>query len=112
MLERPPEALELKDGRVALSTGPGAPPVTVSPTQVAQARRSASLPLSFDGIFDANPLIHELETGEPNPFPVYVSATHLAEVEVDIERGLVRVIRIVAAHDVGKAVLPLGPKGR
>jgi CO/xanthine dehydrogenase Mo-binding subunit len=43
---------------------------------------------------------------------VYVSATHLAEVEVDIERGLVRVIRIVAAHDVGKAVLPLGPKGR
>jgi hypothetical protein len=29
---------------------------------------------------------------------VYVSATHLAEVEVDLQRGTVRVLRIVAAH--------------
>ena len=68
--------------------------------------------LSFNGFFDASPLIHESPTGELNPFPVYVSATHLAEVEVDPERGVVRVIRVVAAHDVGRAVFPQGLKGQ
>jgi CO/xanthine dehydrogenase Mo-binding subunit len=111
MLEGPAEELELKDGRVTLSRGKGSPNVSVSLAQVAEARRSAKLPLDFNGVFDAGPLIHELGTGEMNPFPVYVSATHLAEVEVD-PRGEVRVLRIVAAHDVGRAVFPEGLKGQ
>jgi CO/xanthine dehydrogenase Mo-binding subunit/aerobic-type carbon monoxide dehydrogenase small subunit (CoxS/CutS family) len=111
MLEGPSEELELKDGQVTLSKGNGAPTVAVSLAQVAEARRSARLPLSFDGVFDAAPLIHESRTGEMNPFPVYVSATHLVEVEVN-PRGEVRVLRIVAAHDVGRAVFPEGLKGQ
>jgi len=35
-------------------------------------------------------------------------ATHAAEVEVDVETGIVKVIRVAAAHDVGKAINPLG----
>jgi CO/xanthine dehydrogenase Mo-binding subunit len=112
MLEGPPEQLELRDGRVSLSRGAGAPALEVSLAEVAQARHSARLTLSFDGLFDAAPLISESQTGEPTPFPVFVSATHLAEVEVNLERGVVRVLRIVAAHDVGRAVFPLGLKGQ
>ncbi len=90
----------------------GAPRVSVSLAEVAGARRSAGLPLRDDGFFDASSLIPESQTGEHSPFPVYVSATHLAEVEVNPERGEVRVIRIVAAHDVGRAVFPQGLKGQ
>ncbi|MFQ5761775.1 MAG: xanthine dehydrogenase family protein molybdopterin-binding subunit, partial [Candidatus Bathyarchaeia archaeon] len=46
------------------------------------------------------------ETGRGSPFPCYVYATQVADVEVDVETGLVKVLRIVAAHDVGKAINP------
>ncbi len=36
----------------------------------------------------------------------WMFATHSAEVEVDTETGVVKVIKIVAAHDVGKAIHP------
>ena len=35
-------------------------------------------------------------------------ATQTAEVEVDTETGVVKVLRIVAAHDVGRAINPTG----
>ena len=35
-------------------------------------------------------------------------ATHAAEVEVDVETGIVKVLKVVAAHDVGKAINPMG----
>ena len=35
-------------------------------------------------------------------------ATHAAEVEVDLETGIVKVLRVAAAHDVGKAINPMG----
>lgn len=35
-------------------------------------------------------------------------ATHAVEVEVDIETGIVKVLKVVGAHDVGKAINPVG----
>ena len=97
---------------MALARDGDVPATQVSLAQMAQARVSAGLPLRFDGLFDPTPLIKESGDGALNPFPVYVSATHLAEVEVNINSGEVRVIRLVAAHDVGRAVFPLGLKGQ
>ncbi len=37
---------------------------------------------------------------------MYSYATHVAEVEVDTETGAVRLIRVTAAHDVGKVLNP------
>ncbi|MGA9836298.1 MAG: molybdopterin cofactor-binding domain-containing protein, partial [Gemmatimonadaceae bacterium] len=44
----------------------------------------------------------------PNPDGTAISAfgAHFAEVEVDVETGRVRVVRIVAAHDSGRIVNP------
>lgn len=42
----------------------------------------------------------------PRAFLTYMFGSHVAEVLVDIETGEVRVQRIVAAHDVGKAINP------
>jgi CO/xanthine dehydrogenase Mo-binding subunit/aerobic-type carbon monoxide dehydrogenase small subunit (CoxS/CutS family) len=44
--------------------------------------------------------------GQGSPYAVYGSGAHIAEVEVDTELGLVRVLRMTCAHDVGKAVNP------
>ncbi|MDP3274269.1 MAG: xanthine dehydrogenase family protein molybdopterin-binding subunit [Deltaproteobacteria bacterium] len=42
----------------------------------------------------------------PRAFLTYMFGAHIAEVWVDIETGEARVKRIVAAHDVGKAINP------
>lgn len=44
--------------------------------------------------------------GQGSPYAVYGYGAHLAEVEVDTRLGTVRVLRITAAHDVGRAINP------
>ena len=46
------------------------------------------------------------ENGQGIPYAVYGFGAHLAEVAVDIELGTVRVLKVVAAHDVGRAINP------
>jgi CO/xanthine dehydrogenase Mo-binding subunit len=44
--------------------------------------------------------------------PFFVSGTHVAEVDANLETGEVRVRRIVAAHDVGRVINPQGVQGQ
>jgi xanthine dehydrogenase molybdenum-binding subunit len=44
--------------------------------------------------------------------PTYAFATHVAEVEVDMETGVVKVVKLTAAHDVGRVINPLGAEGQ
>jgi CO/xanthine dehydrogenase Mo-binding subunit len=44
--------------------------------------------------------------GQGEPYAVYGSGAHLAEVEVDVELGRVKVLRLTCAHDVGRAINP------
>src|SRR5690606_18191784 len=54
-----------------------------------------------------NPEFQRLDdSGRGAPYPTYAFATQIAEVEVDTETGQVEVLRIVAAHDVGRAINP------
>jgi len=69
------------------------------------ARRSERT-LRGEGSFDPKTTKVDLQTGQGIPYVTYAFATHLAEVEVDKETGKVRVCRVVAAHDVGKAIHP------
>jgi aldehyde oxidoreductase len=46
------------------------------------------------------------ENGQGNPYAVYGFGAHMAEIEVDTELGTVRVVRVTAAHDVGRAINP------
>lgn len=46
------------------------------------------------------------ENGQGIPYAVYGYGAQMAEVEVDLELGTVRVRRITAAHDVGRAINP------
>jgi aldehyde oxidoreductase len=50
--------------------------------------------------------------GQGVPYATYGFAAQTAEVEVDIELGTVKVRRIVAAHDVGRAINPQQVEGQ
>ncbi len=52
------------------------------------------------------------ETGQGKPYNTYVYATQIAEVDVDTETGEVRVLRLVAVHDCGRAINPLLVEGQ
>ena len=46
------------------------------------------------------------ENGQGTPYAVYGFGAHMAEIEVDVELGTVRVWHVTAAHDVGRAINP------
>ncbi|MFM8746811.1 MAG: molybdopterin-dependent oxidoreductase [Aestuariivirga sp.] len=50
--------------------------------------------------------------GQGVPYAVYGYGAHLAQVEVDTRLGLVKVLSIVAAHDVGRAINPVLVEGQ
>lgn len=51
-------------------------------------------------------------TGKSEPNFAYGYVAQAAEVEVDIETGLIRVLRVVSANDVGKAINPALVQGQ
>ena len=60
--------------------------------------------LSWQGYFDPETIPFDPETGQGSPYATYAFACQLALVEVDVLTGEVNVKKIVAAHDVGKAI--------
>lgn len=113
-LEVPDADLRLQDGviRVAL-----APEVCVSiPDLAAESHFGRGGPIIGRGSYLAEEEV-ELEPdileGFPlGPVPTHGFATHVAEVEVDADTGLVRILKVVAAHDIGRAINPTGIEGQ
>ena len=52
------------------------------------------------------------ENGQGAPYATYGFAAQIAEVQVDLELGKVKVLRMAAAHDVGKAINPVQVEGQ
>ena len=68
-------------------------------------------PLMGEGVFDP-PTTPLDKDGQGVPYATYAFAAQMATVEVDLELGTVKVLRIVAAHDVGKAINPTLVEGQ
>ncbi len=68
-------------------------------------------PLIGEGTFDP-PTTPLDANGQGVPYATYAFAAQIAEVEVDTELGTVKVLRMVAAHDVGKAINPTLVEGQ
>jgi xanthine dehydrogenase molybdenum-binding subunit len=95
VLEAAPADLELVDGRVQVQ---GAP------------RRHVALPeLLLRGLFEGRDLSGR---GQTPVAAAPTSAAQFAEVEVDTQTGQVRVLRLVAVQDVGRAVNPAIVEGQ
>lgn len=52
------------------------------------------------------------ENGQGVPYAIFGTTAQMAELEVDMDLGTVKLLKITAAHDVGKAINPLLVEGQ
>ena len=67
--------------------------------------------LSAEGRFDP-PTVPLDENGQGEPYATYAFGAQVAEVDVDLTLGTTRVLRVTAAHDVGRAINPTLVEGQ
>jgi carbon-monoxide dehydrogenase large subunit len=106
-LEANPEDLEVRKGLIFVK---GSPEKNIPLSKVSMGGSYLAIgkgkPIMGRGTFnvpDATPL--DPETGQgAKPTVFWMYAAQAAEVEVDRETGKVKVLKIVSAHDIGKAI--------
>ncbi|MFQ5693498.1 MAG: xanthine dehydrogenase family protein molybdopterin-binding subunit, partial [Nitrospinota bacterium] len=109
LLEVAEEDLELRDGRVRSRS---APDRSVSYGEIGGRLRDRGDPARVEGRYEWPVTDEHIPGGMELPHLVYAFATHLARVEVDTLTGRVRVLDVVAAHDVGRVINPQGLEGQ
>ena len=105
MMECAPADLELRNGKVGVA---GVPGMEVTLASVAQAARPGWDNRRPEGI-DAG--LEESFYWEP-PTVTWSNGTHLAQVEVDIASGAIKIEQYVVAHDCGVVINPLLVEGQ
>jgi aldehyde oxidoreductase len=100
-------SVQIGDGSVAIADGPRRHRLDLA----ALAADGDGLVVRAEGIFD--PPTTQLDaTGHGDPYAIYAFGAQLAEVVVDMDLGRVRVTRMTAAHDVGRAINPVAVEGQ
>ncbi len=109
VLGRPGEYLSVEDGFVVSNNDPKN---RVSMKELAKRAYAEGRALSCAGYFDPKTTPLDPETGQGDPYATYAFACQIALVEVDTATGNVYVSRVIAAHDVGKAIHPQNVEGQ
>ena len=109
LLEVPTGQLYLEDGFVRVRRKAD---LGVSFKDLASSMKLHGHKLCFEGRFDPATTSLDPETGQGVPYATYAFATQVAMVEVDTLTGQVFVEKVIAAHDVGKAINPLAVEGQ
>lgn len=108
-LKIPPHELTMEDGLVkSMKDGE----ILTTLEEVTARSYSEGKQLRAEGFFDPPTTNLNPETGQGIPYATYAFACHVADVQVDPNTGEVDVLRVVAAHDVGKAVNPSNVVGQ
>ena len=105
LLDRDPLSLRLHEDRLTAPSG-----TSVSLTEIAAEFDRIGKSRRLRGIFDLTDQF-PIET-TPEYVPLFVTGAHVAEVEVDLRTGETRVLRMAAAHDVGRVVNRLDAEGQ
>jgi aldehyde oxidoreductase len=102
-----PARIVIGNGRLSVEDARGSHPVDLA--SLAPDERGDVLV----GIGRFDPPTTKLDAdGQGIPYATYGFAAQIAEVEVDLDLGTTRVLRIVAAHDVGRALNPQQVEGQ
>lgn len=113
-LEANPKDLRMAEGRVYVE---GSPQRGLSLKEIFEPSRRHGLRRGYvlgrGSYTPAGDVLPDPETGQsPRPTAFWMYATHAAEVEVDPETGEVKLTKVTAAHDVGRAINPASCNGQ
>jgi xanthine dehydrogenase molybdenum-binding subunit len=111
MLETDPERLVTDSGRIYVE---GMPEQGTYLDKVVRHRhfRTGGQVVIGQGWYDPPTQLVDKDTYKGNISAAYGFGAQAVEVEVDLETGKVRPLRIVAAHDIGRAINPMGVEGQ
>ncbi len=106
-LEVEPSELVPEEGRVSVK---GAPARSLTFGEVIE--QTGGEPIAEQSLYVSTGESFDPVTRYGHTAPTYSFAAHAAEVEVDRETGEVTVKRVACAHDLGRAINPLGAEGQ
>ena len=109
VMKLPKNSLVVNGGFVMHKDDPGR---RIPFSKLAGRAKRKGIPLRWQGYFDPVTTPLDPDTGRGEPYATYAYACHVAEVTVDVTTGEVTVDRVVAAHDVGRAIHPEGVVGQ
>ncbi len=103
----PDASIDIEDGRVVATDGD-----TRSVVELGELPEGArGCVLLGHGAYDPKTTPLDAD-GQGIPYETYAFGAQVAEVDVDVELGTVKVRRVVAAHDVGRAINPTLVEGQ
>jgi carbon-monoxide dehydrogenase large subunit len=105
-----PECLEIIRGEVFERGNPE--PLGDLHELIMEMHRPLGLTVIGKGSYHTTGVPLDPETGQSHVVDLFLFATQIAEVEVDRDTGLVKVLNIWSAHDVGKAINPTNVEGQ
>ena len=105
---------ELNDGFILIKDSPREPWLRLELGRLLRTIhfRTQGQMLTTEVFYDPPNELPDFEKGFGNISATYAYGTQGAEVEVDTETGEIKIIRMVASHDVGKVLNPLALKGQ
>lgn len=103
------DSLEIRDG---LIDGPGIEGEPLSFADAAVLAESHGGPVEASGGYSPPEMGGSYRGAGVGPSAAYSFSAHAAEVEVDLDTGRVKVVRLVASHDLGVALNPLAAEGQ
>ncbi len=108
------DRFELRDGIIFLKDGPQEPWLRLDLGRLLRAIhfRTQGQMLTTEVFYDPPNELPDFQKGYGNISATYAFGTQGAEVEVDTETGEIKILRMVAVHDVGKALNPPALKGQ
>ncbi len=85
---------------------------TTGPFRVSVAEATAGSEIEQTAVYRHRPTVELDENGQGDCHTAFAFVAHRAVVDVDIDLGLVKVIQVATAQDVGKALNPLSVVGQ
>ncbi len=108
------DRFEMRDGIIFLRDAPAEPWMNIDLARLLRAAhfRENGEMIAVDAFVDPPSELPDWEKGIGNMSATYVYGVQGAEVEVDVQTGEVRILRLVAVHDVGRVLNPQTLRGQ
>lgn len=108
-LNADPRDMDIADGKVFII---GKPETAVPLATIANIAHVSQVPLAAVGVWYPPKPSFRAEDGQGDPFHAYTFGAAGVEIEVDTQTGVIQVLKVVLACDVGKAINPITVEGQ